>query len=120
MEPGKTNGNAAEDLADSLRELVQTEAEIIRLRAIDKVSGIGAKITAGALITFVLALLGVSLYAATAFWLSGKLGSYTRGFLAVSGICFVVFLFLFAFRRPILYNPMRNMLTRKLSGEGFN
>ena len=112
--------NPAAALADSLRDLAANEAELAKLAVVDSASGIGARLVAALIFAVFGAGLFVAVNVAAGLWLSRYLSGYAAGFGALAGIYAVVIALLFACRRPVIYTPVRNLITRKLTDDASN
>lgn len=111
------NNEHIEQLQDSLKKYLNTRYELAVLKASDKVSLISS-ITASAIIVCVLVMLFVTfLSIAAGFYLSHVLGSHCLGFLAVACFYLVAGLIIFAARKSIIINPVRNKIIKEMFDE---
>lgn len=106
-----------EDLNENLKAYLSTRYDLAVLKTTDKVTAIGSMtslaVILGVFITLFVLFLSVSL----GFFLSDWFGSYSLGFLTLSGFYFLLFLTVLIFRKSLIINPVRNRLIRSILEE---
>ena len=102
-----------EALYDKSKDYVETQMELLRLKAIDKASTLISSL-ASQIIFLVFMLIGLSLLnIALGFWLGDLLGKVYYGFFALAAFYFIVGLIIYAVRKNSIDNPIRNALIDK-------
>ena len=102
-----------EALYDKSKEYVETQMELLRLKAIDKASTMVSSL-ATRLIYILVFLIGLFLLnMALGFWLGELLGKVYYGFFCLAAFYFIVGLIIFAIRKNSIGNPIRNALIDK-------
>ena len=102
-----------EALYDKSKEYVETQMELLRLKAIDKASTMISSL-ASQLIFIIFMLIGLSLFnLALGYWLGELLGKVYYGFFALAAFYFIVGLIIYAVRKNSIGNPIRNALIDK-------
>lgn len=102
-----------EALFDKSKEYMETQMEILRLKAIDKstamISSLATRLIYITIFMIALFLLNIAL----GFWLGEILGKVYYGFFCLAAFYFIVGLIIFAIRKNSVGNPIRNALIDK-------
>lgn len=110
----ETSNTTVEDLFYKVKDYVNTRFDLLKLKAINKVSSTLSKtitfIVILVLSIFVLMLLSIGL----ALYLGYVLGHNYYGFFIVGGIYIIIGLILIATRKALLKTPFSNWLIRTL------
>lgn len=86
------NENTIESLFEKASEYGKTSFDLIKLRALDKTSHVGASIVSHSFVMIIVATLVLFVNLGIAFWLGEILGRLYFGFFAVATLYFVIFL----------------------------
>lgn len=114
MDDTNDPGSFLKETKRLVRDYIETQVEIYRLRVVRSVSG-AAGYLLWIIITIVLgSLFVIFLGLVTGFWLSETTGSYTTGFGITAGLILVVILLIAVLRRPLFVNPMIRNIIKKL------
>lgn len=110
----ETSNTTVEDLFYKVKDYVNTRFDLLKLKAINKVSSILSKtitfIVILVLSVFILMLLSIGL----ALYLGYVLGHSYYGFFIVGGIYIIIGLILIVSRKALLKTPFSNWLIRTL------
>ena len=103
-----------ESLWDRAKDYIETRAELLKLKAIDKASGIISALAARIflVVTFVifLGLFNIGL----AIWIGQLVGEIYCGFFIVAGFYALLGLILFLCRNSLIKGPISNSIINKL------
>lgn len=103
-----------EELADNLKEYVNTRIDAVKLGAAEKssvvIANVVAGVIAGVVFLFFLGFASVSL----AMFLGDSIGKEWAGFLIVAGIYLLAAIIVWAARARIIQIPVMNALIRQL------
>lgn len=106
--------SSIESLWDRVKSYLETRTELIKLKAIDKISSIASSV--GSLIIVVmigiifLSLLNIGI----ALWLGELLGKVYYGFFVLAGFYGIIGLVLYSSREKIIKTPIINSMVKKL------
>ena len=99
-------------LMENIGDYIETRIELMKLKAIDKVSGIISSLVSVLLISimliFAIAILNIGL----AIWIGNLLGGVAYGFFAVGGFYLLIALLLIAFKSKWLKAPIANSIIK--------
>lgn len=99
------------------KEYVETRLDLIKLQAAGKLSKALALffslILAFLLFFFVVVFLGMVL----GFWIAEMTHSFTAGFSCAAGLFILLLAILLIFRKPLIQQPLSNLLVRELMSE---
>ncbi|MBA2250484.1 MAG: hypothetical protein H0W12_09885 [Chitinophagaceae bacterium] len=108
------NESNIETLVDRVRNYVETQADLLRLKAIDKsssfISSLFSVIVLGVLGLMILILINIGL----SLLIGECLGKIYYGFFIMAGFYVLAGFVLFAFRDKWLKNPIVNMMVKTL------
>ncbi len=97
----ENNENIIESLFEKASEYGKTSFELIKLRALEKTSHVGASIVTHSFVMIIAGTLALFVNLGIAFWLGEILGKLFYGFFAVAACYFVIFMLFLLFSRPI-------------------
>lgn len=103
-----------EDLAEHIKEYVNTKISILKLGIAEKVSKFMAWIITAVVLFFILLFFVVFLSLSAAHGIGGALGRPYLGFLIIGGVYLLLALFLWWRREKLLRLPLMNALIRQL------
>lgn len=102
------------DLALKIENIGQSYLELLKLKSIHIVSGLGIKLMAGTVVVLLFIPCMVSFNLALALWLGGKLGKLYYGFLIISLaylLCMVMFaIWLYYFKAKLKHAIIKYLL----------
>lgn len=101
-----------DETVDHVKEYINTNYELIVLKASDKIAKTASDLIAKALIAFIAVLSLLILSFAAAYYLSESMGDQYTGFIIMGGVYVVIGLFLFIFRKQMIVTPFRNKMIR--------
>lgn len=112
MEPTETSHKR--NIADMASDYAETYLKLTVLNINKKTADISSvasfSMIAALLVFFILMFLGI----AAAFWLGSVFENNALGFLVVSGVFLLFFLFLFLSRKKIFYPFIKNLIVRSI------
>ena len=103
-----------ENLTKNIKEYVNIQVEIAKLKTLNKASIVGAKIAFGFIAALMVLLLLIFGSIALGYYLSILTGSIYTGFLIVTGLYLIIAVILFSGRKNLIINPIRNILIRQI------
>ena len=103
-----------EETLENIRDYVDTNIELVKLKGSDKLAHIGSNLMSQILIVFIVMLSIIILSFALSFYLNIKLLSQYYGFLVVGGGYFVIAFFLLCVRKKYIAKPFRNKIIKEL------
>lgn len=110
MEEFKKVGN----LAEHVKEYVNTRISMVKLEIAEKVSKLGAWIIAALLVFFILLFFVVFVSLSAAHGIGDALGKPYLGFLIIGGVYLLLGLFVWWKKERLLRIPLMNALIRQL------
>jgi hypothetical protein len=119
IETGKNNQMEktfakVEELADNLKEYVNTRIEKAKLRAAEKTSHIVAHAVAAVIVTVVVLFFIVFASIALSLLLGEWIGKEWAGFLIVAGIYLLIAIIVWLTRKQLIQVPIMNSLIRQI------
>jgi len=104
-----------EQTSKAAQDYVKAEINLLRIQITEKTSEILATILARNI--FLIAIVVPFFFGlmALGFYLSELLGSMALGFLAVTGVSFVILLLLYLLRKPLIVGPIQDGLIKRLA-----
>lgn len=111
IEEGRKHG--IKSLFEDLQNYVDTRIELIKLQAIDKISGGISSVISMVVIIIILTMFFILLNIGLAIWIGNCLGAYYYGFLILSGFYGIVGLLFYLSRDKWVKHPVRDMLIKK-------
>jgi hypothetical protein len=109
-----------ENLAEHIKEYVNTRISIIKLGIAEKASKLIAWIIAGVFLLFILLFFLVFLSLSAAHGIGDALGKPYLGFLIVGGFYLVLALFVWWLREKLLRIPLMNAMIRQMFSDEKN
>lgn len=106
-----------EELADNIKEYVNTRIDAVKLNAAERSSSIIANIVAGLIVLAVFMLFFLFCSIALAFGLGGLIGKTWAGFLIVAGLYLIIGIVVWTARVKIIQLPVMNALIKQLFRE---
>jgi Flp pilus assembly protein TadB len=106
-----------EELAETIREHLNTRYELVELRASEKVSGVAASMMSGLLVAAILFITFLFFSLAAAKYICELRNDPYSGFMIVGGINLLIAIFMMLFRKRWLSLPFRNHLIRQMFKE---
>ncbi len=103
-----------EELTKSLKVYVQTNIELFKLSATERISVFGSSIMSLLIVGFSLFLLVLFFSITVGFCISRYFNDYALGFLIVTGFYFLLTLILIICRRKCIEKPMRDKIIRRM------
>jgi uncharacterized membrane protein len=105
------NHKIIEDLGENyqyVKTIIDNKIEIIKLNLLNQVYKKTGNIILFLVTVLSSIILGIGLLIAFSFWLSTLFQSYSLGFLAGFSILIPINLFIFIFRKALIYRPIAN------------
>ncbi|MFN7119936.1 MAG: phage holin family protein [Saprospiraceae bacterium] len=96
------------------RHYVEKQFDYVRLEVAERTAKVTSTLVTVIAITFFVLLVIIMLSLTLGFYLGDVFESYSLGFLAVTGIYFVIALVIFALRRSIITNPILSMIIKAM------
>ncbi len=112
IEPGKL-----EEFTQNLKLYVDTNFELLKLKAVERTSVVGSGLISGIIISVVALLSLLFLSTGIGFYISNLTGNYSYGFGIVAGFYLLLTLILIIGRKSIIEKPMRNKIIEKMLDE---
>lgn len=106
-----------EELADTIKEYVNTRIEAVKLNAAEKSSAVIANVVAGLIVAAVFMLFVLFSSIALAIGLGHWIGKPWAGFLIVAGLYLLIGIIVWTARVKIIQLPVMNALIKQLFGE---
>jgi Putative Actinobacterial Holin-X, holin superfamily III len=106
-----------EELADNIKEYVNTRIDAVKLNAAEKSSAVIANVVAGLIVVAVFMLFFLFCSIALAFGLGEWIGKTWAGFLMVAGLYMLIGIIVWTARVKIIQLPVMNALIKKLFRE---
>jgi len=105
-----------EELADTIKEYVNTRIESVKLSAAEKTSGVIANVLAGIVVALVFLFFVIFASVALSLGLGEWIGKTWAGFLIVAGLYLLIGIIVWAARGKMIRLPLMNAMIRQLSG----
>lgn len=103
-----------ENLISKAGDVVETKAELWKLRAAGKISEtVSSLISLMAIVILTVAAITI-LSIGIAFWIGSEMGKTSYGFFIVGGFYALVGLFVYLFRRSWIKKPLSNLIIDKI------
>jgi hypothetical protein len=106
-----------EELADTIKEYVNTRIEAAKLSAAEKSSAVIANVVAGLIVVAFFMLFVLFCSIALAFGLGEWIGKTWAGFLIMAGLYLLIGIIVWTARVKIIQLPVMNALIKQLFGE---
>ena len=106
--------NSIESLLEKTGDFLETKVELLKLQAVDKVTGIGSSLATAIILIIVISVMLFTLNIGIAIWIGELLGEVYYGFFIVSGFYLLVALFMYLFRYQWLKKPFHDRLIKKM------
>lgn len=103
-----------EELYYKLKDYGETTVDLLKLKAINKVSGVSSSIITSIILLVLLFLVLICLSIGFALLIGAWLGNAYWGFFIMSALYIIIGLILFAVRKKILKEPISNKLIKEL------
>ena len=105
--------NKLEEITDSIKEYLLLNFEILKLEATERISQIGASLTAVLLVSVSVFMFVFTLSIGLGFYISALLGNAYSGFAIIAAFYFVLAIFLFIGRKKLIEKPLRDKIIEK-------
>lgn len=105
-----------EELADTIKEYVNTRIESVKLSAAEKTSAVMANVLAGIIVAVVFVFFIIFASIALSIGLGEWIGNTWAGFLIVAGLYLLIGIVVWVARGKLIRLPLMNALIRQLSG----
>lgn len=105
-----------EELADTIKEYVNTKIESVKLSAAEKTSAVIANVLAGIVVALVFVFFVIFASVALSLGLGEWIGKTWAGFLIVAGLYLLIGIIVWTGRGKIIRLPLMNAMIRQLSG----
>jgi hypothetical protein len=101
-------------LYQQAKQYSNTSLEIVKLKAVDKVSDMVSSLAVSLIMVLIVALFSLFLNIGIAMWIGKTLENYAVGFFIVSSFYLVVGIIVYAFRKTIIKDSVDNFVIKKL------
>lgn len=109
--------NSFESVVTNATELIETKAEIWKLKAIGKVSEtVSSLFSVITIVIFSVAAITILSFG-IAYWIGSELGNVYNGFFIVAGFYGLMGLILFLLRKKLIKTPLSNLIIDKINGQ---
>ena len=105
--------NKLEEITDSIKEYLLLNFEILKLEATERISQIGASLTAVLLVSVSVFMFVFMLSIGLGFYISALLGNAYSGFAIIAAFYFVLTILLFIGRKKLIEKPLRDKIIEK-------
>jgi len=105
--------NKLEEITDSIKEYLLLNFEILKLEATERISQIGASLTAVLLVSVSVFMFVFMLSIGLGFYISAMLGNAYSGFAIIAAFYFVLAILLFIGRKKLIEKPLRDKIIEK-------
>lgn len=105
---------AVEELFYKLKDYIETTVDLLKLKAINKVSGFTSSVIVTIILTVLLFLILICMSVGFALLIGLWLGQAFWGFFIMGFLYFIIGLFLFTRRKKILKDPISNKFIKEL------
>lgn len=105
-----------EELADTIKEYVNTRIESVKLSAAEKTSAVMANVLAGVVVALVFVFFVIFASVALSLGLGEWIGKTWVGFVIVAGLYLLIGIIVWAARGKFIRLPLMNAMIRQLSG----
>jgi len=105
--------NKLEEITDSIKEYLLLNLEILKLEATERISQIGASLTAVLLVSVSVFMFVFMLSIGLGFYISAMLGNAYSGFAIIAAFYFVLAILLFIGRKKLIEKPLRDKIIEK-------
>jgi hypothetical protein len=107
--------NKLEEITDNLKEYLLLNFEILKLEATERISVIGASLTATLLIGISVFMFVFTLSIGLGFYISAILGDAYSGFAIIAAFYFLLAIILFVGRKKLIERPLRDKIIEKIA-----
>ena len=105
-----------EELADTVKEYVNTRIEAVKLSAAEKTSAVMANVLAGVVVALVFVFFVIFASVALSLGLGEWIGKTWAGFLIVAGLYLLIGIVVWMARGKLIRLPLMNAMIQQLSG----
>jgi Flp pilus assembly protein TadB len=109
-----TKSASVESLLDSVRDYIETRINLLKLKAIDKSSGIMSSVVSTIFVVIIATIFIVLLNIGIALWLGDLLGKAYYGFFVVAAFYVFIGIILYSSREKWLKTPITNSIVKNL------
>lgn len=106
--------NKAEELTEKVKEYVNIQVELIKLKATDKLSLFSADMALGIILALLAFLVIIFISFAAGFYLASVTGSNFAGFIIVGGIYLAAAIIITIYRKKLIIDPVRNRIIKQM------
>ena len=110
------DSNTIEKLSDDLKTYVNTQVELVTLKAAQKTADVGSNLVSIIILLFVGSMFLLFINFALAFYLSTLLNNQHAGFFIVAGFYLFLTLIFILFRKKLITIPVRNSIIKQFLG----
>lgn len=107
--------NKLEEITDSVKEYLLLNFEILKLEATERISVIGASLTATLLVGISVFMFVFTLSIGLGFYISALLGNAYSGFAVIAAFYFILAFVLFIGRKKLIEKPLRDKIIEKIT-----
>jgi len=105
-----------EELADTVKEYVNTRIEAVKLSAAEKTSAVMANVLAGVVVALVFVFFVIFASVALSLGVGEWIGKTWAGFLIVAGLYLLIGIVVWMARGKLIRLPLMNAMIQQLSG----
>ncbi len=103
-----------EEIIENLKSYFATNYELIKLKAVERITVILSDLISDFLVGLVVFLFVIFISLWAGFYLSARMGDNNSGFAIVAGFYFMLGLLLLIIRKKVVERPLRNKIIRKV------
>jgi len=103
-----------EDLLEKAETYAKTNVELFKLKAADKLAVVIASLISRFVLIVFFSFFFLMMNVGLAIWLGESMGHIYYGFFIVAGLYALITIILFAFRNPIIKNPIINSIISQI------
>ncbi len=106
--------NSVETLLEKTADYLETRMELLKLRAVDKVSDVASSMASRLMMAMVIGLLLLILNMGIAFWIGDMLGKMYYGFFLLGAFYLLIVVLFYFFRSKWIKKPLQDSLIKKM------
>ena len=104
--------NAIEELFSKTTGYLETRAELLKLKAVGKVSDMASSALSGMVVGLLAVMMIILLNIGVALWLGHLLGEIYLGFFAITGFYLLLLVILYFARKQLLKTPVKDLIIK--------
>ena len=117
MDPIEERKELIEELFERAEAYAKTNVELFKLKTVEKLSVIVASLISRLVVIVIFSFFFLMVNIGLAIWLGESMGHVYYGFFIVAGLYALIAIILFAFRNPIIKNPVINSIISQVLKE---